>query len=153
MELATLLGVFLVVALGSGRSDVIQYITIASVGNALDFGNLLSVANGTNACSDATRGVWGAGSPSGGGTRQNVIQYITVATTGNSLDFGDLSSERYLGGSLADESRGIWCGGITTGGSGTDDVIDYVTIQTTGNASDFGNLVVGKREMACLSGD
>ena len=68
-----------------------DYITIATSGNALDFGDMLTnrwnVAAADGACS-STRGVWGGGAnPSG---RTNTMQYIQIATQGNGVDFGDL---------------------------------------------------------------
>jgi hypothetical protein len=67
--------------------NVISYITIASLGNATDFGDLLAAQRDAAACSSSIRGVYGGGSgPS------NVIQYVTIATTGNATDFGDLQA-------------------------------------------------------------
>ena len=66
----------------------INYITIATLGDAQDFGDLIdnSLAAGTN--SDSTRGI------AGGVTVQQLIQieYITISTLGNAIDFGDLDS-------------------------------------------------------------
>jgi hypothetical protein len=59
-------------------------VTIASTGNATDFGDLISAFGGCAGCSSATRGLVGGGGPS------NVIQYVTIASTGNATDFGDL---------------------------------------------------------------
>ena len=62
--------------------------TIASTGNATDFGDLLDagVVDGITGTGSETRGVF-----AGGAGESNVIQYITIASTGNSTDFGDLS--------------------------------------------------------------
>ena len=63
--------------------------TIATIGNAIDFGDMLS--NRWNASGDgassSTRGVWGGGSD---GSRINTIQYIQIATQGDAVNFGDL---------------------------------------------------------------
>jgi hypothetical protein len=73
-------------------TNVIQYVTIASTGNATDFGDLLNAQ--LNACgtSSTTRGVIAAGEFGSNGS--NIIEYITIATTGNSTDFGDLTQAR-----------------------------------------------------------
>ena len=67
-----------------------DYITIASKGDATNFGDMLTTrwnASADGACS-STRGVWGGGAnPSG---RTNTMQYIQIATQGNGVDFGDL---------------------------------------------------------------
>ena len=69
--------------------DTIDFITIASEGNATDFGNLLASKHFTTAtASNSTRGVWaGSSTP----TVLNVIEFVTNASTGNSTDFGDLT--------------------------------------------------------------
>jgi hypothetical protein len=71
---------------------VIDYITIASAGNATDFGDLTVGRDYTSACSSTVRGVWGGGNTS---TKSNVIDYVTIATTGNATNFGDLTAGRY----------------------------------------------------------
>jgi hypothetical protein len=75
----------------NNRIDVIEYITIASTGNATDFGDLLATAYAVGGTSSPTRGVFAGGST---GSNQNVIQYVTIDTTGNAADFGDLTVAR-----------------------------------------------------------
>ena len=71
--------------------NIIEYITIASTGNATDFGNLAANNQDTSSLSNSTRNVTGGGEE-GSGT--NRIQYITIASTGNSTDFGDLTENK-----------------------------------------------------------
>jgi hypothetical protein len=133
----------------------IDYITISSTGNAVDFGTLTSgaaPANGSFASS--TRGIFAIGSnpvatPS---TFVNSIEHITVASSGNSQDFGDLSQLRYrIGGGLSSSTRGIFGGGRLVP-SGSTNTIDYITIATIGNAIDFGDLTAAKfSSSACSS--
>ena len=115
-------------------SDTIDYITIASAGNATDFGNLTTGRLYAAACSNSTRGLWGGGNDGSG--RKNVIDYITIATTGNATDFGDLTSTRGDIAAASSPTRGVFCGGDTPTLVNT---IDYVEILTTGNAVDFGD--------------
>jgi len=68
------------------KVNVIQYITIASAGNATDFGNLAGVTFFGGACAGETRAL-----RAGGDNRSNEISYVTIASTGNSTDFGDLT--------------------------------------------------------------
>jgi hypothetical protein len=78
----------------SEYSNVINYITIATTGNALDFGDLPVQAQvGGAACASSLRGVIGGGE-NGSSSSLNVINYVTIATTGNALDFGDLTLGR-----------------------------------------------------------
>jgi hypothetical protein len=124
---------------GNGLSNVIDYITIATTGNATDFGDLTAARKqlGDSGTSNGSRGVIAGGSEAGGTT--NKIEYVTIATTANSTDFGDLTVvANNLAGS-GDGARGLFAGGGRTGG-----VIDYITIATTGNATDFGDLLTGQ---------
>jgi len=71
---------------GGGYLNVISYVTIASTGNATDFGDLTESKRLNNAaCSSNIRGVRG-----GGDSDVNTIDYVTIDTTGNATDFGDL---------------------------------------------------------------
>ena len=68
-----------------------DYVTIASAGNASDFGDLIAATYKTGATSSSTRGVIAGGNDN---ADENQIQYITIASTGNSADFGDLTAVR-----------------------------------------------------------
>jgi hypothetical protein len=122
---------------GSGNSDVntMDYVTIASAGNATDFGDLLARTRYGVACSSSTRGLFWGGRSGLDGTVYNTIQYVTIATTGNAADFGDMLSTEYDGGALASPTRGVHVTGNNSG-----NVIQYVTIASTGNAIDFGDI-------------
>ena len=113
----------------SSLVNTIDFIIIATTGNAADFGNLTRSNSGMAGCADATRGCWGGG--------DNTIDYITVATLGDATDFGNLQASKIELGACSDATRGVWAGGST--GSKTNEM-GYITIQTTGNAADFGNL-------------
>ena len=66
-----------------------DFVTIATIGSATDFGDMLSNRwnNAADGASSSTRGVWGGGSD---GSRINTIQYIQIATQGDAVNFGDL---------------------------------------------------------------
>jgi len=77
---------------GWTRYNTIDYITIATTGNATDFGDLLDVREVGGSCANETsRCVIGGGA---NGLKVNSIEYFSIDTTGNALDFGDLSSTR-----------------------------------------------------------
>ena len=76
-------------------SNVIQYVTISTTGNASDFGDLTRGVRKVSACGDGTYGVFSGGETSSG--RDNVMEYITIQTTGNGTDFGDLTVARTRG--------------------------------------------------------
>lgn len=122
--------------------NIIQYITIATTGNATDFGDLLAATYGLTGCSNSTRGLFAGGIA---GSATNVIQYITIATVGNATDFGDLSSTRSFLSACASTTRGVFGGGQFV------NIIEYVTIATTGNTTDFGDLTVARDQLAACS--
>ena len=129
---------------GSGpytRTNVIQYITIAQTGNAIDFGDLAVARSDFDGCSSPTRGVFGGGGTSpAAATRGNVIDYITIQTTGNSADFGDLTQKRSHLDAGSNAIRGIFVQGIDVTPSTTPvNTLDYVTMATLGDAVDFGD--------------
>ena len=130
-----------------GRQNTIDYITIATTGNATDFGDLTGGINSPAGCSDNTTALFGGGSY---WSSQNRIDYVTIATTANALDFGDLTVARSHAGAAANSTRGVFAGGY--GSSANVDTIDYITIASTGNATDFGNLDVVRTSLAGLSG-
>jgi len=122
-----------------GETNVIQYITIASTGDATNFGDLLNPKDNFMAKNgSSTRMLMCGGrdyTPSS--TVTNTIEYITIATLSDSQNFGDLSQARFAGTGCGSATRGVIAGGQTPTYVNT---IDYVTIASTGDATDFGDL-------------
>ena len=118
--------------------NVIDYITISTTGNAIDFGDLLSSYRSSGQCSSRTRGLFAGGVDAPGITNRNNIEFITISSTGNSTDFsGTLTLARHNISSFASSTRGLFCFGVSS--PGYSNVIDYVTIASLGNAVDFGD--------------
>lgn len=69
--------------------NTIDYITVATAGNAIDFGDCSTGARMSSSMSNATRAVINVGSTSYP-YASNIMEYVTIATTGNTIDFGDL---------------------------------------------------------------
>ena len=64
--------------------NTIDYVTIATLGNATDFGDTTAVGNEQKGgCASSTRGVYHT-------TSTNTLEYITISSTGNAFDFGDI---------------------------------------------------------------
>ena len=126
-------------AISGARSDTIDYVTIASAGNASDFGNASAANSAGTGISNNTRAVFHQGYT---GAVSNVLEYVTIANTGNTTDFGDATVSAYNRGSTSNTTRGVFAGGALL--SGYSNVMDYITIANTGNASDFGDLLVVK---------
>ena len=122
-----------------GITNSIEYVTIESQGNAIDFGDCVNwPGSGTVAVlgsfSSSTRGlVAGAGK----GTT-DTINYFEIATTGNAVDFGNLPSARGGGDGTCSPTRGYWIGGQTGSPSFTAQIAT-VLIASTGDATDFGD--------------
>ena len=115
-------------------SDTIDYITIASTGNATDFGNMTQAMREIGGSSSSIRGLIAGGfiSPA----NINNIEYITIATTGNAADFGDLNITVSGPSGTSNGTRALFAGGSNP----YINSMEYVTIATTGNAADFGDL-------------
>ena len=116
----------------------INYITIATTGNAIDFGDASIVNSFSSGMGSSTRGVFklGRGNP----TFTDQIDYVTFSSGGGASDFGtDAGISQDSSAPFADSTRGCW-----GGGTGYDGKIQYITIATTGDSSDFGNLSSGR---------
>ena len=123
--------------MGGGPSyvDTIDFISISTLGNAQDFGNLSQARWTGGSAASSTRAVTAGGeTPSG---IVNTIDFGTFASTGNFSDFGDLATGMGQGvGGASSSTRGVFFGGGTPSKS---NVIQYITIAAEGNAIDFGD--------------
>ena len=131
--------------------NMIDMITMTTLGEAIDFGDITADCDGTQSTSDATRLVisLGAGlSPLDWGL--NIINYLTMATQGNASDFGDSTAKYTSSPTTSNSVRAVFAGGRDN--PGYHNTIDYVTIQSTGNAADFGDLT-SQRVVNAAAGD
>ena len=119
----------------------IQYMTLASQGNASDFGNITVARAAGNAASDGTRGYFAQGfSFSGSATRHNTIDVVTIDTAADSTDFGDAGRSSNSGGAMGTDFRWVTFGGTSNGGSaGGTSTIYYYPVGTTGTSAVFGS--------------
>ena len=121
---------------------------MATLGNAIEFGDLLKPGQGHSGCSSATRGLFG-GRRTPGANPDDDIEYLTIASGGQTIFFGNMFSGRRLGSAFSSSTRGIWAGGITPTYV---NVIDYVEISTLGTALDFGDTMeAGALNSGCSS--
>ena len=91
---------------------MIDYVTIATLGNAIDFGDMSYARSnsGNDGASSPTRGVFsGGGSPASGNDngRMNVIEKVEILTTGNAVDFGDLADHTSNHGVMSNSHGGL----------------------------------------------
>ena len=120
--------------------DIIEYFTMASQGNTIDFGNLSDARGEVNACSNSTRGMW-VGGEDIPFADMNILDYIEIATLGNALDFGDLTEDVRDPQAFASPVRGVRSGGNDATDSDISETIDFWKFASKGNATRFGDLV------------
>ena len=135
----------------TARSEVIDYITISSMGNSQDFGNLTEARSLNGGCASSTRGICAGGynEPVSTPGYLNTIDYITIAATGNAVNFGDLSVARNGLSGTSSSTRGVFAGGSKPPSDTKENVIDYLTIASLGDAINFGDLSQLKRNTGC----
>ncbi len=125
----------------SDRKNIIDYVTIASKGNAVDFGDYSQSAEFVTAASSSTRGLMAGGQGNSPGPYNDDIRYVTISSTGNSTDFGNLVAAKGGMGGVTNNTKCIFGGGSNPSQFA---VIDVVTIASTGDAADFGDLTVAR---------
>jgi hypothetical protein len=110
--------------------DVIDYITISTLGNTQDFGNLTSVKTSTNAFGSRTRGA-----TCGGVTPSNIddTDMVFFSSLGNATDYATLMTNQKEATLVNDQTRAVHAGG-------GDNVMQYITIEQGGSWVDFGDL-------------
>ena len=132
---------------GQSVTDI-EYITIASEGDSIDFGNLTSNGNHCASLASSTRGLRAGGYTVAG---INTIDYVQIQTLGDSLDFGDLLEISYGAAGMASPTRGIIAGGRGADTPVGQTTINLVTIASTGNAVNFGNISARQAYVAGFS--
>ena len=124
---------------GGGRNpssvNNIEFITLSTLGDSQDFGDLTDPRNQLASSASRTRGIW-AGGYSGFKDR---IDFVTFSSTGDATDFGNLTQNRKDVSGCSNEIRGIYMGGRIT--PVNVNIIDFVTQSTLANALDFGDLL------------
>ena len=117
----------------------IDVITLSTTGNAADYGDLYSSAEGAGGYASTTRGfAHGGENPS----YSNIIQYFNFSSQGNSADFGDSTTSGGFSAAHSNNTRGVVGGFYTpnTPSPHISNIIEFVTMANTGNATDFGDL-------------
>ena len=141
----------------SGGWNNIDYITIASFGESIEFGDLsFDNPGGMNQANSPTRGIFAGGfaphngppgAPSAPSFTTTKIQFVTIPTLGNSQSFGDLINLTSYTSGAGNSIRGIYAGDGAT--PKTD--IEVINISSTGNAVKFGDLEAARYAMAAVS--
>jgi len=121
----------------------IDMITMSTLGNSADFGDLLITPGQCGGASNAVRGIF---------TGDTSINYVTIATLGDALDFGDMSNAQDYCSNASSPTRVVLAAGRAH--PNTDNVVEYIKIATTGNPIDFGDLTQARqmRNAGCSNG-
>ncbi len=131
----------------------IDYVTIASTGNATNFGSVSNNNVGTSAgASNGDRATRAGGVylPTTNYSSQDQIDYVSIATTGNATDLADLTDARSSFTGCSDGIYGYYGGGnkITAyyGVAGPYTNVNTHNIATTGNCTTHGSLTPGRQD-------
>ena len=135
-----------------GPQNTMDFVEIATTGNAADFGDLTVALRNIATCASSTRGIFAGGqTPSD----TSAIMYVTISSSGGCNDFGDLreAMTNSNDGCISDNTRGIILYGSpsslpTNANQGT---LDFITIPTTGDSTRFGELSVARRHAASMA--
>ena len=122
-------------------------VTIASKGNALDFGDPLNDYNGKASCSNSVKGVHAGGNNPG--STSEMGSFI-IASFGSFTNFGDLSRKRSTSTGVSTKTRGVFAGGVESFPTRIN-TIDYITFSSAGSAIDFGELIRASSEPSGMS--
>ena len=120
-------------------TTTVDYITISTQGNAIDFGDTSQSRAGQTGAASNVRGVASGGTKGVSPYYVTNIDFYTISSTGNATDFGDSTDGRTFSGGCSNQTRACFGGGGSP--SGKENIIDFVTIASTGNAIDFGDIV------------
>ena len=131
-----------------GINNTIDYVNIATTGNAQDFGDTNGSLVQYAAAGSATRGII-----SGGNEPAGASYYFVFSSKGGINDFGDQTEIRRGCGACNDSTRALFAGGKQNPSPASIwyNVIDYFTFTTQGDANDFGDLTYKSRQLAGCS--
>ena len=129
------------------RTKDIEYVTIASTGHSVLFGQLTTETGNPGGFSNSVRGCFAGGEPK----NWTKIDTINIASTGNAIHFGDLRQGRIVVNGTANQTRGFILGGMNNGPGAYVNLIESVEIASSGNAVDWGDLTVARWSGASIS--
>ena len=137
--------------MGVNSANVIDFVQIQTLGNALDFGDIANGQSGTKgyATSSPTRFFYFSGNSDAPN-----IEFGIIASKGNTTTFGDSTSIARRKNFASNTTRAIFAGGYTptSPAQTTYKAMDFITMASEGNAVEFGNLFLA-RSRANATGD
>jgi len=124
-----------------------DFVTINTLGNAADFGDLNTARRSMMSASNATRGFVGGGTNP---TMLSSIERIQLATLGSAVDSGDLSAAKQSGATSASSTRMVFAGGYAPAPTRIN-VIEYKQFASDGDVIDFGDLLAATVNITGMS--
>jgi len=132
------------------RINSMEFIEIATTGNATDFGDMSEAKMNLTGASSSTRGVIMGGTTS---TSPNFsvksIEYTVISSAGGSNDFGDLvGGQAKDGAGVSSAVRGFICGATQQSSYGNyNNTIEFITFATTGDSNGFADLASAGKQL------
>ena len=117
----------------SGAVNTMNLITIATTGNAIDFGDMTVGAAYRGGLASSTRGVFA------NVQGDTTYDYVTISSQGGANDFGEITTNHMGGATFNSPTTGFRVGGSSSG-SHTSQIIAF-TIASTGSFFDFGEQI------------
>ena len=127
---------------GNPNTSAVDMFHIPTLGNASDFGNLVTARAQQTSCANRTRSMCVGGEISAP-SPSDQVDYVEMISQGNFADFGNLATAVRLPSACANSTRAVNMSG-TNPSSSAGNVVQYVVMATVGNWSDFGDLTVGR---------
>lgn len=123
---------------GSIQSNIIDYITFDTPGNATDYGDLTVARRMFDGCSDGTYAVYCGGNAA---SFTDVMDYVTIQTTGNATDFGNVyNGALQYNGVVSNGTDGFIYGGSDNTYNNNQSISTF-NIATPANATLYGAYV------------
>ena len=126
-----------------GAQNTMDFWAYDTLGNAVDFGDLVAAKRFAMSANSPTRGMISGGTFTNPTVGDNIIQFITIASTGNAQTFGDISADNtHSGGNGAcsNSTRALFGGG----GPSYRTTVSTVQMASLGNSLDFGDLTLAR---------
>ena len=118
---------------GTGWVNIIDFITVSSLGNSTDFGDTTEKRVKTCGVNNNTRGIFCGGQHAPDYSGSNVIDYVTIAQTGNAVDFGDMVNAVSTNSSASSSTRGVLTKSVIS--PSPISTMDFITMASIGTVS------------------
>ena len=124
---------------GSDSSNVLDFVTVSTLGDAQDFGDLVIKRHYQGGAASRTRGYSIGGESPGSPNGVASIDTFVFASTGNATDYGDLTQAAKFVRSFSNNTRAVSNLG-NIGGTSRQNVLEYFNMASSGSAVDFGDV-------------